>query len=341
MLLALELNPPQFLATAATRPRSKHELTGKTWRLSLRIPWRRTNPSTLPHWQKSWETWMKHRRGVRTRKMSGYKADSVFQNMETGLTGCWRGAKWPTAGRCCWSFWIRVFWNGGGQSLRNPVSAPAPLDPPLHEAAAPLDVWTTSLESHYHGDAGRSDDSLLLGEKFHKKDTGGLPIRTQQQQILHFKEYLCCLTKLSLSSITHLNESIFLLVEKDFHSLNVPINTWKDTQAHSNAEDSGSILCLTLTVDKRMSLTKQDEEALRRDALQRQRWLINVRFTWRTSCLVSVCALWPLGLGWTPAAQSELQGEPFAERHEEETSTIREQPPSRDLRTRRLHLQQI
>lgn len=37
-------------------------------------------------------------------------------------------------------------------------------------------------------------------------------------------------TKLSLSGVAHLNKSIFLLIEEDFHSLNVSINTWEDTK---------------------------------------------------------------------------------------------------------------
>lgn len=95
--------------------------------------------------------------------------ESALPNMETGLTECWRGAKWPMEGRCCWSFSSRVFWSGGGQSLRSPASAPAPLGPPLPGAAAPLDVWTTSLVSRCHGDAGRSDDSSLMGKRFWKR----------------------------------------------------------------------------------------------------------------------------------------------------------------------------
>lgn len=65
-----------------------------------------------------------------------------------------------------------------------------------------------------------------MGKKVLKKDTGRALIKTLQQQILRCKEFVSkCLTKLSLSSIAHLNESIFLLVEEDFHSLDVPINT--------------------------------------------------------------------------------------------------------------------
>lgn len=41
---------------------------------------------------------------------------------------------------------------------------PALLGLLSREAAAPLGVWTTSLESHYHGDADHSDDSSLVGE---------------------------------------------------------------------------------------------------------------------------------------------------------------------------------
>lgn len=42
-------------------------------------------------------------------------------------------------------------------------------------------------------------------------------------------------TKLSLSGVAHLNKSVFLLIEEDFHSLNVPINTWKDTKTNFKA----------------------------------------------------------------------------------------------------------
>lgn len=38
------------------REKKTHRLTGKTWRPSLWILWRRTNPLSLPHWQKSCET---------------------------------------------------------------------------------------------------------------------------------------------------------------------------------------------------------------------------------------------------------------------------------------------
>lgn len=80
------------------------------------------------------------------------------------LTGCWRGAASPTEGRCCWSFWSRAFWSGGGRSLRSPESAPVLLAPPLRGAAAPPGVWTASPGSRYRGDAGRSGDSLLKEE---------------------------------------------------------------------------------------------------------------------------------------------------------------------------------
>lgn len=40
-----------------------------------------------------------------------------------------------------------------------------------------------------------------------------------------------CQTKLSLSGVAHLNESVFLLVEEDFHSLNVAVNPWKDMKS--------------------------------------------------------------------------------------------------------------
>lgn len=35
-------------------------------------------------------------------------------------------------------------------------------------------------------------------------------------------------TELSLRGVAHLNKSVFLLVEEDFHSLNVSVNTWKN-----------------------------------------------------------------------------------------------------------------
>lgn len=46
-----------------------------------------------------------------------------------------------------------------------------------------------------------------------------------------------CQTKLSLSGVAHLNESIFLLVEEDFHSLNVAVNPWKDIKAQQLKAD--------------------------------------------------------------------------------------------------------
>lgn len=46
-----------------------------------------------------------------------------------------------------------------------------------------------------------------------------------------------CQTKLSLSGVAHLNESIFLLVEEDFHSLNVAVNTWKDIKSQQLKAD--------------------------------------------------------------------------------------------------------
>lgn len=42
-----------------------------------------------------------------------------------------------------------------------------------------------------------------------------------------------CQTKLSLSGVAHLNKRIFLLVEEDFHSLNVAVNPWKDMKSQS------------------------------------------------------------------------------------------------------------
>lgn len=43
-------------------------------------------------------------------------------------------------------------------------------------------------------------------------------------------------TELSLSAVAHLNQSVFLLVEEDFHSLDVPVhtcNTQHTTTQHS------------------------------------------------------------------------------------------------------------
>lgn len=71
--------------------------------------------------------------------------------------------------------------------------------------------------------------SLRLWEK----DTGSQPIKIPQwrKRVFVWKN---CLTKLSLGSIAHLDQSVFLLVEEDFHSLNVPVNTCEDIKAHGN-----------------------------------------------------------------------------------------------------------
>lgn len=110
----------------------------------------------------------------------------------------------------------------------------------------------------------------------------------------------CCLTKLSLSSVAHLDQSVFLLVEEDFHSLNVPINTWEDTKPHGN----GSKVLLSHADSWHTS----DSHQIRWRGIEARRSaetkVVNsARVTY--SGLVCVCDLWPLGLGWTPAAQSE------------------------------------
>lgn len=46
-----------------------------------------------------------------------------------------------------------------------------------------------------------------------------------------------CQTKLGLSGVAHLNKSIFLLVEEDFHSLNVAVNPWKDIRSQQLKAD--------------------------------------------------------------------------------------------------------
>lgn len=127
-------------------------------------------------------------------------------------------------------------------------------------------------------------------EKGHRK----LLIKILQQQILCFKEFVSkCLTKLGLSSIAHLNKGIFLLVEEDFHSLDVPINTWKDMQPHSNAEDSGWVLSLTARYTNDSHQTRWRGIEARRSA--ETKVVNNVPFMWCPSRLVCV---WPLTSGF-------------------------------------------
>lgn len=96
------------------------------------------------------------------------------------------------------------------------------------------------------------------------------------------------------------------------------------------------LFCPILMINIWVFLTKQDEEAVRWDALQTQTVLIKLvesAALWLAGCRVTVCDLWPLGLGWTPAARRGQQEAPPAGRHEEETPTSRGQLPSTDLRT--------
>lgn len=43
-------------------------------------------------------------------------------------------------------------------------------------------------------------------------------------------------TELSLSAVAHLNQSVFLLVEEDFHSLDVPVHTCNTQHTTHNTE---------------------------------------------------------------------------------------------------------